>query len=706
MRTDTQRVSTWTGDSQAPAPDRVKTDWCIVQPALRGGGAITVDLPPGLAIDLVPEHGDRVRATRTTSDDGRSLWTWPAPAHTQLCRFVVTRKAADAVAVPEFVVVAQQVEDPSPHEHTIFLSRGTGYRSKLFQIKSHSPGAGDSLLTATAGEMRFVPCDPRDTLLTRFLSLAPGLYELRLRWPRGTDLETVLVRPQNTDYSWLPAAPILSDSGTTVTLTVLFEVPHPRRDVRFHLLLPGRRAELPGELELVRLTSETRVAGARLNASSPQEGAINPAADNALRWLAGIPDEAGLVPVLQSMTEASLQRVLADDPWLHNYARNAWEFVHRRTVLTTYPPDVCIPIADVCNARCTFCTSWLEGTRITTLEEIDGFEEVLRYARWLGLAGHGEPLAHPRIREILTRLATWLDSRATAYVITNGIYLSGLMDDLIRSRVRQFAISLNAATAATHREVMGLPKGSFEDILESIRGVVARRETHGTTVSTSMVITQQNLPEVPAFIELANTMGVDRIQLKTLAPVGGPIEGLNFHLLPPYEHPDYPSLKANAVAAIHASSVPVQVDIDSWDVSIFPPDVERTLRVQTLPIVSRDEAVRNRQLRETWRSQPKYHEKTSGRVLEEVLDFDGINPFGRTTPFACRAPYRHLYINDFSFNLSPCCYLPGVPGSEPAVYAGSGRFMEAWNSDALVTLRRRLSDGPLFNMCTKCPGTY
>jgi MoaA/NifB/PqqE/SkfB family radical SAM enzyme len=221
-----------------------------------------------------------------------------------------------------------------------------------------------------------------------------------------------------------------------------------------------------------------------------------------------------------------------------------------------------------------------------------------------------------------------------------------------------------------------------------------------------MVITQQNLPEVPAFVDLANRMGVDRIQLKTLAPVGGPIEGLNFHVLPPYEHPDYTALKANAVAAIGASAVPVQVDTDSWDVSIFPPDVEHTLRMQTLPVVSRDEALKSRQLRETWRNQAKYQTRTAGRVLEDVLDFDGNNPFGRTTPFACRAPYRHLYINDFSFNLSPCCYLPGVPGSEPVLYGGSGTFMEAWNSEALVALRRRLRDGPLFNMCTKCPGTY
>lgn len=703
MHIETQRVPMSANDSEATGRDRAKSDWFVIQPAHRGGGAISVDVPFGLAVDLIPEDGDRLRASRV-EHDGHRVWTWYAPDDTQVCRLVVRRKTPDTAAIPNSILLTQQVNDPVPSEHVVFAAGSGDYRSKLFHIKSHSTKSEEALITVDEHGARFAPCSGRDSIRTRFMPLQRGTYKLRFTWPRGSDLSHLPAPPQCSDRSWLAADLALSESGDTRQLTMLFDAPDDGREVRFLLVLPGRSTPLPARMELVRLTSAEAVAGARHIVSSSQD--VNTAADNALRWMAALADEAGLAAVLPTITEASLQRVLGDDPWLHNYAKNAWEFVQGRTVLTTYPPDICFPIADVCNARCTFCSSWLEGTRVASLDELDSFEEVFRYARWVGLAGHGEPLAHPRIREILSRLSAWLDARSTAYVITNGVYLSELLDQLIESRVRRFNISLNSASPAMHREVMGLPEGSFDEILDAVRAVVARRATHDTNVGMSMVITRQNLPELPAFVALANRIGVDRIQLKTLAPVGGLSEGLNYHLLPPYDHPDYTTLKANALAAIADSGVPVQVDTDSWDVPIFPPDLQKRLQSQPVRVVSREEALRSRELREKWRSLPKYQARTAGRVLTEVDDFDGRNPLEREPPMSCRAPYKYLYINDFSFNMTPCCYLPTVPGAEPIIYAGSGSFMEAWNSEAMVTLRRRLHDGPLFNMCTKCPGTW
>ena len=456
-------------------------------------------------------------------------------------------------------------------------------------------------------------------------------------------------------------------------------------------------------VQLVRVSESSAPATASI--AAVDRTAAERAFDESVLKLATVPDEARLGIVL-AHAEAMIDRAVSTDPWLHNYVKNTWEFVHQRTTLTTYPPDVCVPIADVCNARCTFCTSWLEGTRIATLEQVDGFEQLFRFARWVGLAGHGEPLAHPRISEILSRLTAWLDPRAEGYVITNGVYLGGLLDELIASRIRRFAISLNAASAAVHREVMGLPDGSFQKILRTVERVVALRDSHGCRVSVSMVVTKQNIEEVPALIQLANDLGIDKVQLKTLAAVGGVIEGLNYHTLLPYEHPDYARVKANAVAAIASSGVPVQVDAESWDVPVFPAAFAEQISTSPLRLVTREEALGSRSLRQVYHAQPKYQEKTIGRVLEHANDFDGLNPFGRAAPFACRAPYRHLYINDFSFNLSPCCYMGSVPGAEPVMYDGTDSFMAAWNSDAFVTLRRRLREGPLFNMCTKCPGTY
>ncbi len=678
-----------------------RTEWFLARPARYGGGEIVVtarapapEAATGLVVELKRDSGERMRPC-AEERDGVTAWIWPAADETPLCRLLVRRTGPH---LPHSFAVEQEVEDFEAGERLVLALRSTAYGSKLLQVQAHGTRIGDAIV-ADDHRPAFVSTDPRDHFVTRFIPLERGVYELRLTWPRGSDVSRLFARPQLRDFSWLPAVTTASESDAGITTMSSFEVKTGEEQVRLHFV-PSGSAALPTEIRVVRLVGHARAPVANrvsVTGSSPDDAV----SDQAIRGLAALGDASTLVPLLRSIAEERLGRLLNDDPWLHNYAKNLWEFVHGRAVLTTYPPDVCVPIADVCNARCNFCTSWLEGTRIATLEEIDGFEQVFRLARWVGLAGHGEPLAHPRIREILTRLGAWLDPRAEGYVITNGIHLPGLLEDLVKSRIRSFAISLNAASAGMHQEVMGLPEGSFDRILAAIRSVVARPAAHGLRVSVSMVVTRQNLPEVPAFVDLSNRLGVSKVQLKTLAAVGGHVKGLNYHLLPPYGHPNYRELKANAVAAIEASQVPVQVDTDSWDVQAFPAPGGEPLHV-----VSREEALASRAIRGEYRTQPKYRERTKGKVVEHVLDFDGVNPFGRMAPFSCSAPYSHLYVNDFSFSLSPCCYLTNVPGAEPAIYEPGGSFVEAWNSDALVTLRRRLRDGPLFNMCTKCPGTY
>jgi len=699
MPIDAQRLTILENSPPADSPKGARTDWFLIVPARRGGGDIVAavdaaegELPEDLIIDLAPETGGRRYATPVV-ESGRTVWRWRAPKDVQVCRLLVKNGRPDGRAVPDRFAIEQHVEETAADERIIFRIEGSGYRSNLFQLIKYDQTPDEQILVVNETGARFAPSDPRDHLVTRFIWLQPGVYELRLHWPAGSDISQAQVKTQLRDYEWLPTVSTVAQSEHEVRLTAQFEVPDGGLDVRFHFFRQDRAGDLPARIDLARLLSRARIE-ARLKAEPK------------LRWLAERANERELIPLLETMPEETVLRTLSDDPWLLNYTRNIWEWLHGRSVLTTYPTDICVPIADVCNARCTFCTSWLEGTRIASMEEIDAFEPVFRFSRWVGLAGHGEPLAHPHIGEILSRLGAWLDQRAEGYVITNGVYLPRLLDDLTRSRIKSFALSLNAATAATHREVMGLPEGSFERILQSIRRIVAQRDSHESRVSVSMVITKQNMAEIPAFVELANEMRVDKIQLKTLAPVGNVIKGLNYHLLPPYDHPDYASLKANAVAAITASTVPVQVDTDSWDVPVFPAKVERHLKSETIRVIPREEALANRTVRDSYRLEPKYQARTSGRLMEEVMDYDGANPFGRVPPFQCRAPYRNLYINDFSFNLSPCCYLPLVPGSEPAIYGSADSFMETWNSEAFVALRRRLHEGPLFNMCTKCPGTY
>ena len=413
--------------------------------------------------------------------------------------------------------------------------------------------------------------------------------------------------------------------------------------------------------------------------------------------------------VLAPFDRDAVRQSFAHDPWYANKLINVWEFETGATVLESYPCDISIPIADLCNARCTFCTSWLEGTRLLDLKELDAFEPVIRHAHVVGLAGHGEPLGHPRIADILDRLSDWLDWRARAYVITNGVFLDRYLHQLLRARVASFAVSLNAATAATHVTVMGLPEGSFDDVLATIRRMVAIRDDPEAQfrlrVSISLVLTKQNMHEVADFVRLGNALDVDEVQLKTLAGASGSVAGLNYHDLPPYDRPDYAIHRDAALAAIAGSRIRVTADPASWDTRVFPADVEAAFAADPPAMVARASALADPDVRSHYATLEKYSGAGRGALIAETDDRTGDNPFGRTPRFACRAPYYFLYINDFSYNMSPCCYMGGVPGYQGVTYDG-GDFFAAWNSPAMVGLRARLRDGPLFRMCERCPGVY
>jgi MoaA/NifB/PqqE/SkfB family radical SAM enzyme len=287
-------------------------------------------------------------------------------------------------------------------------------------------------------------------------------------------------------------------------------------------------------------------------------------------------------------------------PLLQNFATSIWEFANGVDTLKSYPWNISIPVADLCNARCTFCTSWLDGRKVLDLDQLELFEPVLRRAMFIGLVGHGEPLAHPRFDELCERLQPMLDPLSTCYTITNGALLDKWRDLLRRINLCSYSVSLNAATAETHDEVMGLGRDAFPRIIESIADLTKPTNQPGrlnNNVYITMVVTKQNIAEIPAFIALGNSLGVTGIWLRSLLPQSNLISGLNYHLLPPSEHPEFERLRRAAVDAITASRVPVQADPAMWDKPIFSTTLEREIREKPPAIIPREQALRDRDLR-------------------------------------------------------------------------------------------------------------
>ena len=412
---------------------------------------------------------------------------------------------------------------------------------------------------------------------------------------------------------------------------------------------------------------------------------------------------------LMSATVEEVLGLFPEDRLLSNFLLNLWEWGHGQTTLKSMPWNVSLPISDVCNARCSFCTSWFDGKKQLTLEQLEQFEPVLRTAVYVGLVGHGEPLSHPRLGEITDRLAEYLDPRSGTYTITNGVYLSKWFNRFKKIRLFSVSCSLNAATSKTHHEVMGLPLGEFPRILENLRDLAAGKITeYPIAVSVTFVVTQQNIHEIPAFIELGNAIGATSMYLRTLLPQGRLVSGLNYHLLPPYLHPDFEAHRANAVAAIKTSRVPVNADPATWSSPVFPDSLRRDIETAPPAFISRDEVVRDKDARV---GRDIYYlsadrimrgERSADPTLADHLQ-DGTNPLNRDAPFRCRAVYNNLYVNELFLRVSPCCYLTNTPGYDEVRLKDMHDIVEAWNAPSFRDLRQHLAQGPLYGACERCP---
>jgi hypothetical protein len=240
-----------------------------------------------------------------------------------------------------------------------------------------------------------------------------------------------------------------------------------------------------------------------------------------------------------------------------NYVVNLWEYEHGVEELTSFPWNITIPMTELCNATCTFCSSPLvPNPKALAVHEVHHFADALRHALRVSLQGLGEPLAHPHFEEIVGEIGKYLSPVAQLEIITNGWLLSGRRWQLLKSlRVSDVQVSVNAATERTHQIAMGSRPGTFAQVLKNIESVLADPEWPWPSyLKASMVITRHSLPEVPQFLDLLVSKGVRRFQFNALLPLTSPDWGFGQagqyldlwcgHL------PNAPELVARAEAAI------------------------------------------------------------------------------------------------------------------------------------------------------------
>jgi pyruvate-formate lyase-activating enzyme len=402
----------------------------------------------------------------------------------------------------------------------------------------------------------------------------------------------------------------------------------------------------------------------------------------------------------RTWSRSDLNNYLTGDICKDNFFINTWEYVHRVTTLESYPWRIYLPIADSCNARCEFCTSWLYKDLYLHPRALATFSEVLRRACYIDLCGYGEPLASPHFAEIVTTLARYVDPRSEIVLYSNGALLDKWITRLLDLGVKRFAFSLNATTAATHDAVMGLGPKALDKIIAAIRQLDAVAKERGKTIyiSASFVVTATNIHEAADFVEMCNTLPLFTAYIRVLQLTGGH-RVLNDLALPPYLHPRFEEYRARAVAAIGASKLKIWASPENWSLPVLPPELDKQAREHTVSLKTREEIARTRLVI------PEAH-KSAGDVglTDGVYDSTpGDNPFNRFAPYDCTYPYQTLLVG--RTQITPCCFMNEVPGMEPIKFDGSRPFLEIWNGPQMVRVRKTLAYGPLLRNCMSCPSS-
>jgi radical SAM protein with 4Fe4S-binding SPASM domain len=183
------------------------------------------------------------------------------------------------------------------------------------------------------------------------------------------------------------------------------------------------------------------------------------------------------------------------------------------------PISIGIEPTTSCNLRCPECPSGLRSfTRPTgMLEEtlfrdlIDELKETLTY---LTFYFQGEPYLHPKFLSLVKYASQQNIYTATS---TNAHYLTDKQArDTVESGLDRLIISLDGTDQETYEQYR--VGGNMEKVLEGTRNILKwRKELRSKTpyVVFQFLVVKPNEHQVPKVFELAKTIGVDNVLLKT-----------------------------------------------------------------------------------------------------------------------------------------------------------------------------------------------
>lgn len=180
------------------------------------------------------------------------------------------------------------------------------------------------------------------------------------------------------------------------------------------------------------------------------------------------------------------------------------------------PVKVWVQATQSCNLACRVCygdcTPAPSPDELTTAEVkalVDRFEaEGVLHVLYEG----GEPLLRPDLFELLEytapRMMCWLRTNAT-------LVDAAIAERLADAKVATVVVDVFGATARTHDALTGVA-GSFDRSVAGIRHLV----NAGHELVMALILTRQNAHELADYVSLAADLGVPRVGILRLYPLG------------------------------------------------------------------------------------------------------------------------------------------------------------------------------------------
>jgi len=211
--------------------------------------------------------------------------------------------------------------------------------------------------------------------------------------------------------------------------------------------------------------------------------------------------------------DLKLQRDCSRTPWIFNALLNSIEYYAGTPHMTSVAPEIHVSSTGLCNLTCRFCSYTPEIGKqdylaLAGLQNLD----VLKSVKTLRLsAGLGEPTLNPALVDILKWVALEHPHIAMS-LFTNGVLLKhSLQQALIDSKVSWINVSLNAASAATWRELCGVDK--FSEVVQnlaSLKKLKSERKSIQPLVFATIVLTNRSMHDLPFIPKLCAELGIDR----------------------------------------------------------------------------------------------------------------------------------------------------------------------------------------------------